>query len=440
MRKVLLTALPLVFGLAQPAWSQSSGHSGHQISPPADPHAAHRAQAAQDAQDAEAEEEDSEAQTPLLDPHAGHVMPATAPSGEEPLLSPPADAPDDPHAGHTMEPPTPAQTDPHAGHSAPPSVPDPHTGHTMAPPAPDPHAGHDMAPPTSPQDDPHAGHARPSPPAGADPHAGHDMNAQGAPDVLTSADNPGRPPETPPPATAFRGPAHAADLYFSAAEMAEARELLRHEQGEFTTTTFIAERLELRSGDEASYLWDLQGWYGGDINRFWWKAEGEGVFDGDLESAELQALYSRAFTPYFDFQAGVRQDIGGESDRTHLVVGVQGLAPYFFEVDAAAFLSTEGELTARLEAEFDLRLTQRLILQPRAEAEFSAQDIPELGIGSGLSSLEAGLRLRYEIRREFAPYIGVEWETAVGSARDFARARGEDPDASRLVIGLRTWF
>lgn len=437
MRKVLLTALPLAFALAQPAWSQSSGHSGHQASPAADPHAAHRAQAEQDAQEAEAEE-DTEPQTPTPDPHAGHVMPASA---EQQPPTPPAGVPDDPHAGHTMEPPTPAQVDPHAGHTVEPPVPDPHADHTMAPPVPDPHAGHDMTPPAPPQTDPHAGHDMPqSPPAGADPHAGHEMGAQGAPDVVTSADNPGRPPEAPPPAAAFAGPAHAADLYFSTAEMTQARELLRQEQGEFTTTTFIAERLELSTGDEASYLWDLQGWYGGDINRFWWKAEGEGVFDGDLESAELQALYSRAFTPYFDFQAGVRQDIGGESDRTHLVVGVQGLAPYFFEVDAAAFLSTEGELTARLEAEFDLRLTQRLILQPRAEAEFSAQDIPELGIGSGLSSLEAGLRLRYEIRREFAPYIGVEWETAVGSARDFARARGEDPDASRLVIGLRTWF
>lgn len=437
MRKLLLTALPLAFALAQPAWSQSAGHGGHQATPAADPHAAHRAQAEQAAQ-----EEEAEPEAPAPDPHAGHVMPATATAVQEPPpMTPPAGAPDDPHAGHIMEPPTPAQADPHAGHGVAPPVPDPHAGHTMAPPAADPHAGHDMNPPAPPQNDPHAGHDMPpSPPAGVDPHAGHEMGAQGAAEVVTSADNPGRPPEAPPPAAAFVGPAHAADLYFSAAEMTQARELLRHEQGEFTTTTFIAERLELRTGDEESYLWDLQGWRGGDINRFWWKAEGEGDFDGELESAELQALYSRAFTPYFDFQAGIRQDLGGESDRTHLVLGVQGLAPYFFEVDAAAFLSTEGELTARLEAEVDIRLTQRLILQPRAEAELSAQDIPELGIGSGLSSLEAGLRLRYEIRREFAPYIGVEWETAVGSARDFARAQGESPDATRFVIGLRAWF
>src|SRR5690606_20338655 len=115
------------------------------------------------------------------------------------------------------------------------------------------------------------------------------------------------------------------------------------------------------------------------------------------EEAELQALYSRAFTPYFDFQTGLRQTYRPEGDRTDLVVGVQGLAPYWFELDAAAFLSNKGELTARAEAEYDQRITQRLILQPRVEVNLSAEDIPELGIGAGLSTLQVGARLRYEI-------------------------------------------
>jgi len=119
---------------------------------------------------------------------------------------------------------------------------------------------------------------------------------------------------------------------------------------------------------------------------------------------------------------------------------LQGLAPYWFEVDAAAFLSNEGELTAAIEAEYDLLLTQRLILQPRAEVGFSAQDMPDLETGAGLTGIEAGLRLRYEIVRQFAPYIGVEWTRSLGGTADYARAAGEDVDSTALVFGLRVWF
>ncbi|WP_374516184.1 copper resistance protein B, partial [Brevundimonas sp.] len=117
-----------------------------------------------------------------------------------------------------------------------------------------------------------------------------------------------------------------------------------------------------------------------------------------------------------------------------------GLAPHWWEVDAAAFLSTEGDLTARVEAEYDQRLTQRLILQPRFEVDLSASDIPELGLGSGLTSVEAGLRLRYEFRREFAPYVGVEWSRALGDTADLVEAAGGDPEETRFVLGLRAWF
>ncbi|MEC8178418.1 MAG: copper resistance protein B, partial [Pseudomonadota bacterium] len=192
-------------------------------------------------------------------------------------------------------------------------------------------------------------------------------------------------------------------------------------------------------GGETGYLWDAQAWYGGDLNRFVLKTEGEGEFGGAVEDAEIQALYSRAIGPFFDLQAGVRFDPEPDS-RTHLVLGVAGLAPYMFHVDGAMFLSDRGDLTARVEAEYDQKITQRLILQPRIEAEFAAQDIPERDIGAGVTKVEPGLRLRYEIAREFAPYIGVEYEAKLGETADIARAGGEDPDGFKILLGLRAWF
>ncbi len=262
--------------------------------------------------------------------------------------------------------------------------------------------------------------------AEADPHAGHSMQM---------------PSDVAPPTAAGDGSANAADLYFDPAVMAGAREQLRVENGEVITHAIILDRLEATSGNGAEgYAWDAQGWYGGDINRFSWKSEGEGAFDGDLEHAELQLLYSRAVTPYFDLQGGVRQTYRPEGDRTDLVLGVQGLAPYWFEVDGALFVSNEGELTARAQAEYDLRLTQRLILQPRAEVTLAAQEIPEFAIGAGVSNVLAGARLRYEITRGFAPYVGVEWSGAVGDTRNLVRANGDDPEATRVVLGVRALF
>ncbi|MNS64535.1 Copper resistance protein B precursor [compost metagenome] len=140
-------------------------------------------------------------------------------------------------------------------------------------------------------------------------------------------------------------------------------------------------------------------------------------------------------------QAGVRQDFRPDGDdTTHLTLGVQGVAPYWFEVSAAAFLSTEGDLTARAEAEYDQRLTQKWILQPAVEVALSASDIPELEMGSGLTSVTAGLRLRYEIRKEFAPYVGVEWSRSFGDTADYAKARGDDVEATRFVVGIKAWF
>ncbi|MBI1365708.1 MAG: copper resistance protein B [Alphaproteobacteria bacterium] len=234
---------------------------------------------------------------------------------------------------------------------------------------------------------------------------------------------------------------NAADAYYDPQEMAAARAMLRHHHGETPAWFAMADRLEYQSGEgDPLFLWDAQGWYGGDVNKFWWKSEGETAFKGGLEEAEVQALWSRAIGRYFDFQGGVRRDVRDGPDRTYAVLGVQGLAPYFFDIDAAAFISGHGEATARIEVEYDLLLTQRLIFQPRTEINLSAQDVPELGLGSGLTSAEAGARLRYEIRRQFAPYIGVSWRRDAGRTADFTRAAGGAPGAVSLVAGVRLWF
>ena len=394
------------------------------------------------------------AQAPAIDPHAGHDMsgmqmaPATAPAA-------------DPHAGHDMRgmqmaPATAPAADPHAGHNmsaAPAAAADPHAGHDMSgmqtgpatAPAADPHAGHTMSAAPAATADPHAGHNMSAAPVAADPHAGHDMSsmAAGAPNIPTSVDAVGgRMVETPPPAAARAAPAHAADLLFDPAVMAASRKQLLVENGDIRSTAVLIDSIEASFGDgEEGYSWNAQGWTGGDINRFWWKTEGEGAFGGKLHDAEVQALYSRAVAPFWDVQAGVRQDFRPDGDdTTHLTVGVQGVAPYWFEMSAAAFLSTEGDLTARVEAEYDQRITQKWILQPALELAMSASDIPELEVGSGLTSVTAGLRLRYEIRKEFAPYVGVEWSRSLGDTADYARARGGEADDTRLVVGIKAWF
>lgn len=234
---------------------------------------------------------------------------------------------------------------------------------------------------------------------------------------------------------------HAADALYDPAAMARARAAMIAEGGGMTYSQWMLDRLEYRAGKGADgYAWEGEGWIGGDINRFAVKSEGEGAFGGSLERAELQALYSRAIDPWFNLQAGVRQDLGEGPDRSYAVIGIDGLAPYWFEVGAEAFLSNRGDAHLRLEASYDQRLTQRLILQPAAEFNLAAQDVPELGIGAGPSDIELGLRLRYEIAREFAPYVGVNWERKLGDTANYARAAGDRPSATSLVIGLRAWF
>ena len=244
-----------------------------------------------------------------------------------------------------------------------------------------------------------------------------------------------------PPAAAFSGPVHAADLYYGVEAMTEGREHLDAEMGEIRAYRVLVDQLEIRPQEaEDVFLWDAEAWFGGDINKLWIKTEGELSFGESLEGGEVQALWSRAITPWTEFQTGVRYDFGDDAERAHLVVGLQSLLPYFYELEAAAFVSEEGDITARAEAEYDMLLTQKLILQPTAEIEFAAQDIPDLGIGAGLYSIEAGLRLRYEFIPEFAPYVGIGYERLVGDTADLARAEGEHVGGWSGIFGVRVWF
>lgn len=269
----------------------------------------------------------------------------------------------------------------------------------------------------------HSAHQAPA----ADAHAGHDGPATDG-DIPTG---------TVPPVPAD----HAADAFYDSAEMARARAAMLKESGGMAFSQLMLDRLEYRMGKGADgYHWEGEGWIGGDINRFAFKTEGEGAFGGPLERAEVQALYSRAIDPWFNLEAGVRHDIRPDPRRTYAVVGIEGLAPYWFEVSAQAFLSNRGDAHLRLEGSYDQRISQRLILQPAAEINVAAQDVPELGIGSGVSDVELGLRLRYEFAREFAPYVGVNWERKLGDTARFARADGERASATSLVMGVRFWF
>ena len=294
------------------------------------------------------------------------------------------------------------------------------------------HTDHNAAPAADPAADAHGAHAtETSEPT--DPHAGHNMPQTGVPAAAL--------PQSGPPPEAFSGPDHAADTIFTADRMAPSREELRSNQGCQSHSFLGTDRLEAQIADgEDGYLWETNYWHGGDIDKLWVKTEGEGEFGGAIEEAEIQALWSHAIGPYFDLQTGIRYDIRPRPDRAHAVIGVQGLAPYFFEIDAAAFVSSNGDVTARVEVEVDQRITQQIILQPRIELNLSAQDIPEHGIGQGFTNIETGLRLRYEITPQFAPYIGVEWQRDFGDTADFTRAAGSDPDRFVALIGARFWF
>lgn len=234
---------------------------------------------------------------------------------------------------------------------------------------------------------------------------------------------------------------HAADALFDPAEMARAREMLRKENGGLISRSVMFNLAEYQARARSDgYRWEGAARFGGDLQKLVIKSEGEGEFGGALEDAEVQLLYSRAIAPYFDLQAGVRYDIKPDPSRAYAVVSIEGIAPFWFDVDAQLFLSDKGDLLARLEGYYDQRITQRLIAQPRAEINLAAQDVRENGIGSSFSDLELGLRVRYEIKPEFAPYVGVEWVRQFGDTARFARAAGDKASVTNFVAGIHFWF
>lgn len=202
----------------------------------------------------------------------------------------------------------------------------------------------------------------------------------------------------------------------------------------------MVNQLEVRdaSGSDPR-VWNIEGWLGKDLDKLWVKSEGEYV-NGNSEEAELQLLYSRAIAPFWDLQAGWRRDIRPKPDRDWIALGFKGVAPYFFELDAALFVGESGRTAVRLDAEYELLFTQRLILTPEIEMNFYGKDDPDVNTGSGLADMSAGLRLRYEIRREFAPYIGINWSKKYGDTADYARAEGARVEDAQWLLGIRAWF
>ena len=323
-----------------------------------------------------------------------------------------------------------------------PAAADPHAGHDMsampanAPPPTDPHAGHDMSAmpaPATTAADPMAGHDMSAMPGMTMP-AGHDMGSMpGAAPAGTDLPAGNAPP--PPVPTD-----HAADSVYGADGMAMGRHHLSSHGGQkFSKVMLNIAEYQARRGRDG-YEWDGAAWYGGDINRLWIKSEGEGDIGRSVEKAEVQALYSRAIGPYFNLQGGIRYDFRPNPSRAYAVLGFEGLAPSFFDVEGALFLSNKGELMARASGYYDQRITQRLILQPRVELNFAAQNSREIGVGAGLSDAEAGLRLRYDIRREFAPYVGIQYRRAFGRTRQYLRDEGKKSGGLSLLAGVRMWF
>ena len=293
---------------------------------------------------------------------------------------------------------------------------------------PDPHAGHDMSAVST------VGNAAKSTEsekkAASDPHAGHNMAA------MPEMASPGEESSAPSPPMDRAG-----DRYFDPKTMAAAREQLRAENGGMLTSMVLINLAEyqIRDGRDG-YRWDAEGWFGGDIDRLVVKSEGEGARSRKIETAETQALWGHAISPYFNLQGGIRFDIEPNPSRGYAVLGVEGIAPYWFHFEATAFLSQRGEFRARFKTDYDLRVTQRLIFQPRVELDFAGRDISPIHVGSGFSKAELGGRLRYEVEREFAPYIGISQEWKLGRTADFTRAAGDEAQTTSVAVGVRSWF
>lgn len=202
----------------------------------------------------------------------------------------------------------------------------------------------------------------------------------------------------------------------------------------------LVDQFEWQTGsDETGLSWDNKGWIGQDRDRFWFRTEGESA-GGRLADGEAHLLYGRVLGRWWYVVVGARLDVRPGPAQTWAAVGLQGLAPYWFEVEATAYVGAEGRTHFRLETEYELLLTNRLILQPLIEVQVYGKTDPERGIGAGLSSADAGLRLRYELRRELAPYLGVTWNRQFFGTADYARAAGDEIGGPRLALGVRLWL
>lgn len=233
---------------------------------------------------------------------------------------------------------------------------------------------------------------------------------------------------------------NAADRYFDPGVMAQARHEVLHHSGATQHSMAMLDRFERQDHDgETALKWEGGVWTGGDINRLVMNFKGAYHPDADsFDGGEVELLYSRAATRYFNVQAGLRHAFG--PDETQGVIGIEGLAPYWFEVNAHAYLGGEAGAAIEAELEYEILFTQRLILQPVVETRFAFGDAPTVDQGTGFTDVEAGLRLRYEVRRQFAPYLGVSWERKLGETASIARSMGDEVEETSLLAGVRVWF
>ncbi|HKT86348.1 MAG TPA: copper resistance protein B [Novosphingobium sp.] len=301
------------------------------------------------------------------------------------------------------------------------------------------HADHAEAPPADNQADPSMDHSGMEGMDATEPmpdtmdHSMH-MGHAAEPERPADDDTPGNAP--PPPIPTDR----AANAVFPPDRMAQS---LKGVLREMTFRTFALQvdqaEYRVRSGKDG-YGFEGQAWYGGDIDRAVVGFQGEGSFGEKAEDIEIDGYWRHALDPWFNLQLGVRHDFRPTPDRTYAMVGIQGLAPYWFEVQGQMFVSSKGDVHTRAMGSYDQRITQRLILEPEVEADFAFQEVPELGIGAGFEKVELSARLRYEVTRMFAPYVGVFWERKLGGTADYARAAGEKASAVSALAGLRVWF
>ena len=263
--------------------------------------------------------------------------------------------------------------------------------------------------------------------AQADPHGGHQQVKPSAPEKPSVEVTRELPPFIPPVTDEDRKAAFP-DVEGHAV----------HDNG--VNYFVLFDELEWQAGTDAHGLSiDSRGWVGRDRNRLWFRAEGDRE-DGRVGEAQTHVLYGRQFSRWWDVVAGVRQDFRPGAAQTWAAFGVQGLAPYWFEIEATAYVGASGRTHARFEVEYELLLTNRFVLQPLLETEIVGKSDPERGVGAGLSATNAGFRLRYEFRREVAPYVGISWNNKWGKTADFAEAAGEGSSGARFVTGLRLWF